>query len=148
MMNREIKFRGKKDEGNEWIYGYLVYMEDYIFDYSERIDIPYIVPFNNFNLKDYREYRVEEKTIGQFTGLYDKNNTPIYEGDLIEFANEKCPIKYGKYKFSACDEYYCERIGYYIKTNNFGSHIKTNTGIPLENICKRYKIVGTIHDEM
>ena len=33
MMNREIKFRGKKDEGNEWIYGYLVYMEDYIFDY-------------------------------------------------------------------------------------------------------------------
>ena len=60
---REIKFRGKRIDNNEWIYGYLVKSEDYIFDYSERIDIPYIIPFNNFNLKDYREYRVEEKKL-------------------------------------------------------------------------------------
>ena len=89
-MNREIKFRGKRIDNNEWVYGYLVKSEDYIFDYSERIDIPYIIPFNNFNLKDYGEYRVEEKTIGQFTGLYDKKNVPIYEGDIVKspYAND------------------------------------------------------------
>ena len=41
----------------------------------------------NFNIEDI-------ETIGQFTGLYDKNKVPIYEGDIVEYNNQIYWIEY------------------------------------------------------
>lgn len=146
---REILFRGKEKESGKWIYGDLRHISDGHGGY-----ILCIVDNTNGRNNDVTGVEVVPKTVGQYTGLTDKNGVKIFEGDIIESVSRlvnsvgtptggtdisRYIIEWGEHKWVK-KRFFCNRGDYWKKNNVLPEDLYPYT-------ASRYcEVIGNIYD--
>lgn len=141
-MNNRFLFRGKRKDNGEWVYGNLI---NNAFFNNDGFPISYILDTDNIEYdcwtdiaEQINDFEVIPETVGQCTGLRDKNGKLIFEGDIIRTK------KYGRViEHSTVSDYDIFRITYVSAVFRLES---IRRAFNLVGNSADYEVIGNIHD--
>ena len=107
---RNIIFRGKRTDNGEWVFGFPI-------SFCAALTVEGIETW------DGERHPINESTVGEYTGLADKNGKRIFEGDVVSTLTGK---------------------SYEVMFAN-GGFLMNGTAIPFKFVCK-FEVIGNIHD--
>ena len=129
---REILFRGKRVDNGKWVYGY--YVPAWFGRFRQFPCRPAIVPEPVLEINgEWEPIAIKPETVGQFTGLTDKNGRKIFEGDIVVVPLSGKPAK---------------GIVEYFKTDICGFTVITQPQYSNYVLQKNYayEVIGNIYD--
>ena len=130
---REILFRGQRCDNGEWVQGFYVRADHHWHNHGIHKD--WIICGASANggwFALHNKYAVKSETVGQFTGLVDKNGTKIFEGDIVRCLRFHCDGK--------------EMVGH-ITYHASCFCVKENNGPnqPAMDLCVDFEVIGNIY---
>lgn len=120
---REIEFRGKRIDNGEWVYGSLITA----IVSKKNKSINTFIKLQDAVETNLETFVVKPESIGQFTGLLDKNGNKIFEGDILKsdiFDSQEFTLEFISGSFNGYT------YGYLLKNEHFN----------------RSEIIGNIHE--
>lgn len=132
-MKREILFRGKRVDNGKWVEGYY---------YANPIET-LILPLGYEISITLDSVKVIPETIGQFTGLTDKNGVKIFEGDVIRYI-EHSGYLLNSFAAIVCYDSLLAAFGY-INNTQFMYYFSDFDEIDVD-FLSHTEVIGNIHD--
>ena len=170
---RKILFRGKRLDNGDWVEGYLYEHEPPLVGIVSEKDEPEAskwfiarTGFADWNLpRPVELVEVDPSTVGQYTGLKDKNGKRIFEGDLVQyntFDDFSCcsAVKFGEYDQDGSSGEYTPSVcvGWYVEVCGFTCPDwaeddpiffkdcqKQQNLLEVNEMCE---VIGNIHDDI